>query len=187
MINDQNILDVGLEDLPIYANIERLAIMKASKRPKLFSCSEVIDWILPKVDITKMILSNIAGQGFGAYSPTYVAQACKLPTRHSYLTEKWLKELDLEFFDCVRKMMVHAKEFRTKPSRDYETTNLRSPYWLLALMLNPILGQANGNFYKISWVPLIYFVATKGVIFNWAHIVANSLSSCISAALGGLS
>ena len=30
MIKDRNILDDGLEDLPIYANIERLAIMKDS-------------------------------------------------------------------------------------------------------------------------------------------------------------
>ena len=32
-----------------------------------------------------------------------------------------------------------------------------------------------------------FFVATQGTIFNWANIVSNSLSSCISAALGGVS
>ena len=53
--------------------------MKASMQPKLFPCAEVIGWILPKVDVTKMIFSNVDGQGFAAYSPAYVAQACKLP------------------------------------------------------------------------------------------------------------
>ena len=56
MINDQSIPDAGLEDFPIYANIERSAIMKASTQPELFPCAEVIGWILPKVGVTKMIL-----------------------------------------------------------------------------------------------------------------------------------
>ena len=34
---------------------------------------------------------------------------------------------------------------------------------------------------------MIYFVATQGTIFNWADIISNSLSSCISAVLRGVS
>ena len=40
---------------------------------------------------------------------------------------------------------------------------------------------------KLGWIPIIYFVATQGTIFNWTSIVSNSLSSCISAVLGGVS
>ena len=61
MIEDRSILDTRLEDLPIYANIERSAIMKDSMRPEIFSCVEVIGWILPKANITKMILLNAYG------------------------------------------------------------------------------------------------------------------------------
>ena len=86
MITNQSIPDTGLEDLPIYANIERSAIMKVSTRPELFPCAKVIGWILPKADVTKMILSNVEGLGFAAYSPAYVAQAYKLPTPQTYLT-----------------------------------------------------------------------------------------------------
>ena len=42
MITNQNVLDVGLEDLPIYANIERSAIMKVSTGLERFLCVEVI-------------------------------------------------------------------------------------------------------------------------------------------------
>ena len=80
MIKDQDVPDAGLEDILIYENIKRLAIMKVSTRPKLFPCAKVIGWILPRADITKMILSNISGQGFVSYTPAYVAQVCKLPT-----------------------------------------------------------------------------------------------------------
>ena len=129
---------------------------------------------------------DTSGQGFASYGPTYVAQACKLPTPQIYMTKKWIKELDLHVFYCVRKMMVLGKQFHTKPSGEYEMANLHIPYQFLALMLNRSFGWANGKIYKISWVPLIYFVATKGTIFNWADIIENSLHSCISAALGGL-
>ena len=75
--------------------------MKVSTRPELFPCAEVIGWILPKDDVTKMILSNIEGQCYASYSPAYVAQACKLPTPQTCLTEEWLKGLDLDVLDSV--------------------------------------------------------------------------------------
>ena len=42
MIKDHTIPGAGLEDIPIYTNIKRSAIMKASTRPELFPCFEVI-------------------------------------------------------------------------------------------------------------------------------------------------
>ena len=60
MIANQNVPDAGFEELTIYANIEKLALMKVDTRPKLFPCSEVIGWILPRADVTMMILENTA-------------------------------------------------------------------------------------------------------------------------------
>ena len=56
MISSQTVTDASFEDMHIYANIERSALMKVATRPKLFPCSEVIGWILPRVDVTRMIL-----------------------------------------------------------------------------------------------------------------------------------
>ena len=42
MISNQNVPDVGFEELTIYANIEKSALMKVARRPKLFPYSEVI-------------------------------------------------------------------------------------------------------------------------------------------------
>ena len=53
-------LDTGFEELTIYANIEKSALMKIVARPELFSCSKVIGWILPRADVTTMILANTA-------------------------------------------------------------------------------------------------------------------------------
>ena len=101
IIKYKSVPDAGLEDLPIYANIETSAIMKPSTRLEIFPCAEVIGWMLPKMDITKRILLNIEGQGFAAYILAYVAQSCKFPTPYIYLREKWLKELDLDIVENV--------------------------------------------------------------------------------------
>ena len=42
MISSQSVLDAGFEDMPIYAKIERSALMKVATRPELFPCSYVI-------------------------------------------------------------------------------------------------------------------------------------------------
>ena len=60
MIANQNIPDAEFEYLTIYANIEKLALIKIATRPELFPCSEVIGWILPRADVTTMILENTA-------------------------------------------------------------------------------------------------------------------------------
>ena len=58
MIANQNVPDTGFKELTIYANIEKSALMKVATRPELFPCSEVIGWILPRENVTTMILEN---------------------------------------------------------------------------------------------------------------------------------
>ena len=60
MIANQNVPDAGFEELTIYENIDKSSLMKVATRPKLFPCSEVIGWILPRADVTTMILKNTA-------------------------------------------------------------------------------------------------------------------------------
>ena len=79
--------DAGFEELTIYANIEKSALMKVATRPELFPCSKVISWILPREDVTTMILQNTAKQGYAAYSPAYVSMAYHIPPAQIYLTE----------------------------------------------------------------------------------------------------
>ena len=83
-------------------------------------------------------------------------------------------------------MMVVGKQLCHKDSSEYEIASLRTPYRIIALMLNKTFGWANGKFYKMSWITLIYHVAMQGTIFNWVDIVENSFLSCIADAQGGL-
>ena len=45
-ISRREVPDMGLEEEPIYAKIEKSAIMKVASRPELFPCFEVMRWIL---------------------------------------------------------------------------------------------------------------------------------------------
>ena len=58
LISHHELPNTGFEEETIYANIERSALMKIATRPELFPCSEVIGWILPRVDVTTIILAN---------------------------------------------------------------------------------------------------------------------------------
>ena len=120
MISNQNVPDAGFEKLTIYANIEKSALMKVATRPELFPCSKVISWILPKADVTTMILANTAKHGYAAYSPTYVSLAYHLPPAQVYLDEGWIKEINLDLVEIVKRMMIPGKNFQTKPSGEYD-------------------------------------------------------------------
>ena len=50
MLQDREVLDAGLEDLPLFGNILRSGITKVSMRPELFPCVEMISWIFPKCE-----------------------------------------------------------------------------------------------------------------------------------------
>ena len=122
--------------------------MKVATRPELFPCSKVIGWILPRADVTRMILANTEGQGYAAYNPAYVAMTYKLLTPQSYLTKGWLKDLNLDVVETVKKMMIPGNNFCMRPLGEYETKSLHTPYILIELMLNRIFGRANGKNFK---------------------------------------
>ena len=102
------------------------------------------------------------------------------------MTDDWINGLSLDYIECAKVMMIAGKSFRQKASDEYETVTLCTSYWLVALMLKRIFGRANGKFYKIGWIPLMYHVTMHNTIFNWENIISSSLSSCISEALRGL-
>ena len=59
LITRREVPDMGLEEESIYANIERSSLMRIATRLELFLCAEVIGWILPRADVTTMILEML--------------------------------------------------------------------------------------------------------------------------------
>ena len=176
---------MGLEQESIYGNIERSSLMRIATRPELFPCAEVIGWILPQADVTTMILEDVNKQSYAVYSPRYVSLAYHLPEAQVFLSDDWLNNIRMDLVETMKRMMLTGKHFRTRVTGEYDTASLRAPYRFIALMLNRIFGRAHGRFFKLEWIPIIFYVATQGTIFNWANLISNSLSACLPSALGG--
>ena len=130
-----------------------------------------------------MILENVDKQGYAAYSPGYVALAYHLPEAQVFLSDDWLNNIRMDLVETLKRMLLHGKHFRTRHMGEYDTTSLRAPYRFIALMLKRIFGRAHGKSFKLEWMPIIFYVATQGTIFNWANIVSNSLSAYMASAL----
>ena len=182
MLQDQKITDARLEYLPLFGNILRSWITKVSTQPKLFPCSEVIGWVLSKDDAKGMIMYNVEDKGFASFTPAFIAKYYNLPVSEVSMTNDWLNSLTIDYIGCAKMMTMEGKSFRQRASKEYETASLCTPYMLVALMFNRIFDRADGRFYKIGWIPMMHHVTMEGTVFNWADIIANSLSSCITAA-----
>ena len=160
LITRREVPDMGLEEEGIYANIERSSLMKIATRLELFPCFEVIGWILPQADVTTTILENVEKQGYVAYSPGYVALDYHLQEAQVFMSDDWLKNIRMDLVETLKRMLLSGKHFKTRATGEYDIASLRAPYRFIALMLNRIFGRANGRFFKLEWMPIIFYVAT---------------------------
>ena len=113
-----------------------------------------------------MILENVERQGYAAYSPGYVALAYHLPEAQVFLSDDWLNKIRMDLVETLKNMLLQGKHYRYRPMGDYDTSSLRPPYRFIVLMLNRIFGRAHGRFFKLEWIPIIFYVATQGTVFN---------------------
>ena len=148
--------------------------MKIATRPEIFPCSEVIGWILPRADVTTMILENVDKQGYAAYSPGYVSLAYHLLEAQVYLTKDWLKAIKMDLVETLKRMLIPGKNFRTRTTGEYDTASLRTPYRFISLMLNRIFERAHSKIFKLEWVPIIFYVATQVLLGFYTQLVRMS-------------
>ena len=102
------------------------------------------------------------------------------------MTDDWVKKVDIDVLECSKKMFMLGKQLRQKETREYESQSLQTPFRIIALIINKIFGHANEPLYKLSWIPLIYYIAFEGTMFDWEDIISDSFSSCIAVAQGGI-
>ena len=141
MIRDQNILDAGLEEIFLYQNIRNSGITKVATRLKIFPCSKVIGWILPQTNSSLKIISNIKGEAFASFTPTYITLDYKLPTAHVMMNNDWINGININPLECEKRMIMPGKKLHQKESGEYESQSLRTPFRIIALMLNFFFGE----------------------------------------------
>ena len=102
--------------------------MKVATRPELFPCSEVIGWILPREDVTTMILENVERQGYAAFILGYVVLAYHLPESQVFLSDDWLNSIRMDLVETLKRMLLQGKHYRSRLTGEYDTASLRAPY-----------------------------------------------------------
>ena len=98
------------------------------------------------------------------------------------MTIDWVNCLKFDYTTLVKGMMIEGKTFRHKQSGEYETSHLKTPFRVIALMIRRLYGRVNGKMYNFGWIPLMYYVAMDGKIFNWADIATKNLAKGVKVA-----
>ena len=111
-------------------------------------------------------MNNVEDKGFASFTPGFISKAYSLPLSDISMTTRWVRILEFDYIATSKIIVDEGKTFRNKQYGEYETSPICTPYRLLVLMLNTIFSRADGRTYKFGWIPLIYYVAMKGTIFN---------------------
>ena len=101
---------------------------------------------MSKADAKGMIMYNVEDKGFASFTPAFIAKAYNLPTSEVSMTTDWINSLTIDYVGIAKMMTTEGKSFRQRESGEYETTSLRTPYRLAALMLNKIFDRVDGRF-----------------------------------------
>ena len=92
------------------------------------------------MDAATLVMNNTEKKVFSSFIPAYISKSCKLPIPQVFMKDKWIKDLNMDVFECAKMMMLVEKQLHHKYSGEYETANMRTPYHITALMLNRIFG-----------------------------------------------
>ena len=63
------------------------------------------------MDAATLVMTNTEKKGFSSFILAYIAKACKLPAPQDFMIDKWIKDLDMDVLDCVKKIMFSRKQF----------------------------------------------------------------------------
>ena len=66
----------------------------------------------------------------------------------------------MDLIETLKRMLMPGRNFRTRPTGEYDTVSLRTLYRFISLMLNIIFGRAHGKSFKLEWIPITFYVVT---------------------------
>ena len=84
----------------------------------MFPCVEVIGWILPRVDTTRMLMNDTENKAFASFSPAFLLSAYNLPKKEVSMTTKWAKGLKFDYTSKARMMMIDGKFLETSSQKN---------------------------------------------------------------------
>jgi hypothetical protein len=72
------------------------------------------------------------------------------------------------------------RTFKIRPSGEYPTTSVRTPYQYIVVILYRLYGEQDDSKFTLSLMPLIHYYVDEGLSFNWDNILSTSIVDFIT-------
>jgi hypothetical protein len=169
-------------DLIVYQAIKQSKLHRIAAHSAIFPCAEAISWIVRHAHINNRQIINAQGRLVASFQPSVLISCYQLTQEEMTLDDELVKGFPHKPRDLMKKLWVPGKKFKTRASNDYPTNLLRPPYQYAVAMLSRLYGEPDAQKFRVSWVPLIYYITTSRSVFNRANILSSTLARATSAA-----
>jgi hypothetical protein len=93
--------------------------------------------------------------------------------------EKECEKYGINLSNLIRDWISHPAKFRVDSNGIYSVSSLEPPFRYIAMMACRLHGREDTTHFFLPWVPLIHTVS-KGLSFDWAKLLSDSLTSQIT-------
>lgn len=127
-----------------------------------------------------MIRSH-TGKAFETMPSVDITTYYRLLEKKYTFNTKWLSEFQIPNKDILSSWWKYPSKLWVKVDQVYMTKCLRNFYQFMVAMMNQLYRRSYIDTFLRTWVPIMYTITTRGIIFNWKGILASTLKTNIYA------
>jgi hypothetical protein len=146
----------------------------------VFPCVDAISWILKHIYLDNLYILNAKGKPITSFQAIDIAKYYHLEKGTRSLDDELLNKFPHKVKDLFKIWYNPDKTFNLRPSGEYPTTSLRTPYQYIVVMLCRLYGEQDASKFTLSLMPLIYYCVDEGSSFNWVDILSTTLTESIT-------
>jgi hypothetical protein len=118
------------------------------------------------VNLETRYILNAREHPITSFQASTIASCYHLDKGELSLDENLIKEFPLKVKDLFKVWYNPNKPFKSRPSGEYPTNLLRTPYQYVVVMLCRLYGEPDASKFPMTWEPLIYYITDVGSNFN---------------------
>jgi hypothetical protein len=167
------------DEMKIFKKYWRSGIFRVTSHVVVFPCVDAISWIIKHVDLGSRCIHNAKGEPIASFDPRTWKNVIT-STKERKIDNKILDEFQHTTKELCPKWYKPDKQFKHRPKGGYPTISLRRPYQYMVSMLCRLYGEPDASHFSLSYMPLIYYCADKGLSFNWDDILSTNLTVALT-------
>jgi hypothetical protein len=146
--------------------------------------TEMVGWVLDKVDILRRSIQNEQGAIVGSFRPKHIQVMYKLSPNYKHtFNDEFLAEFQRKecievghtYPDMIKGWTRSEVKFRADSHGIYAIASLNEYMVYVAMMLCKLFGRKDPCHFHADWVPFLEEVS-EGNNFNWHKILSDNLT-----------